>query len=164
MRGDSFLRRSSYEIERVVAASPAAVFRAWTEPALMAKWMWAGLGGEVWAENDLRVGGAYRVCTKMAGGRHHGAEWSCMCGLYAVVEQDRRLVCTGHWDADVGYNGPDRLTLDELMSLALTPEGAGARMLVGHFGIPDDGVSADTHKAGMAQALDMMAALVSGGK
>jgi uncharacterized protein YndB with AHSA1/START domain len=157
MTTNDFLKRAEEAIDRTFDAPPGRVFSAWTEPEAMCRWMWAGLGGEVWAETDLRVGGAYRIYTKFAGGRHQGEGWSGMCGLFVEIVPDRKLVYTLHWDADVDYNRADRLTLDEVVAVTFTPEGAGTRMTFTHLGCPDDGRSASTHRAGFEQSFDMLA-------
>lgn len=161
MSAENFLQRSEFQIEQILDASPAKVFKAWTDPEEMARWMWAGLGTEVWAESDLRIGGAFRVCSRVAGGRHHGDGWSCMCGLYVEIIPDHRLVFTLHWDADVGYNSPERLTLDEVISVDLKPEGDATRMTVVHMGIPDDGVSANAHHEGLLKSFELLADLLA---
>lgn len=101
MTSDDYLKRTEVLIERNFDAPPERAFRAWTEPRTMARWMWAGLGDEPWAECDLRVGGAYRVYTKFDGGRHQGAGWSGMCGLFVEIVPNEKLIDTVHWDADV---------------------------------------------------------------
>lgn len=157
MRDDDYLKRSEVRIERRFDAPPSRVYAAWTEPELLARWIWASLGKEVWAERDLRVGGAYRVYSKVAGGAHQGPGWSGMCGLYVVIEPDRKLVQTLHWDADVGYNRPSQLALDEVVSVSLEPDGEGTRMRFVHMGIPDDGQSAPTHRVGIEESFDLLA-------
>jgi uncharacterized protein YndB with AHSA1/START domain len=159
---DPYMKRTEYTIERTFTAPPARLWRAFTDPEELGRWIWAGLGGEVWAEVDLRVGGAYRVYTKLAGGRHHGADWSGMCGIYVDLEPERRLIFTLHWDADVGYNRPDALTLDEVVRATFEPDGDGTRMTFTHLGIPDDGQSASVHRQGEEQAIEVLARLVEG--
>lgn len=147
---------TGYEIERFFDVPASRMYEAWTKPQVMRQWMWASLGRDAWAECDARVGGTYRVYTKLAGGSHQGEGWSGMCGLYVALEPDRRIVMTLHWDADVGYNTPDRLSLDEIMIITLAREGSGTRLRFSHLGIPDDGVSAPTHRAGVEQSFDML--------
>jgi len=154
---DTHMRRAELTIERTFDAPRERVWRAMTHPEELARWIWAGMGGEPWAEVDLRVGGAWRAYTRFPGGRHQGEGWSGMCGLYVVVEPPARLVFTLHWDADVGYNRPDALTLDEVVSVVLVPDGAGTRLTYTHTGIPDDGRSAATHRQGEAASLELLA-------
>jgi len=159
---DAFMRRTDFVLDRTFDAPPERVFRAWTEPEDLARWIWASLGENVWAEIDLRVGGAYRVYTNRSGGRHQGEGWSGMCGLYVDVQPGRRLVFTLHWDADVGYNRDDRLTIDEVVAVDFAAEGHGTRMTMRHLGIPDDGHSVLAHKQGVEESLDLLAAVVAG--
>lgn len=159
-----YLSRTEVRIERRFDATPRQVYRAWTEPEEMSCWMWASLGREVWAENDLRVGGAYRVYTRREGGSAQGPGWSGMCGIYIDVEPDTRLVYTLHWDADVGYNRDGRLALDEVVRVDLAPDGTGTRIVFTQVGIPDDGQSAEGHRLGTEQGLDMLAALLAEGR
>jgi len=158
---DDYSKRTEVTIERTFDAPASRVYRAWTEPGMMARWMWAGLGGDAWAESDLRVGGAYRVYTKVDGGRHQGAGWSGMCGLFVEVVPERKLLYTLHWDADVDYNAADRLTVDEVVSVAFTPDGERTRVVFTHMGIPDDGQSAGGHRAGTSKSLDLLADLLA---
>ncbi len=137
------------------------MFAAWTDPADLARWIWASLGKNVWAEVDLRMGGAYRIYSQVKGGTHQGEDWSGMCGIYTDVEPARRLAFTLHWDADVGYNAAGALTLDEAMIVTFAPDGDGTRMTFTHVGIPDDGQSVQAHRAGVAESFDMLADVVA---
>jgi len=157
---DGYMKRTEFTLDRVFAATPERLWEAWTEPADLARWIWASLGKEVAAERDLRPGGAYRIYTRFPGGTHRGEGWSGMCGLYFDVAPGERLGFTLHWDADVGYNREGALTLDEVVLVTFAPEGDGTRVVMRHLGIPDDGRSAPTHRAGMAEAFDMLAAVV----
>ena len=161
MKQDEYLKRAHVQIERVFDAPPQKVYRAWTNPELMARWMWAGLGTDPWAECELRIGGAYRVYAKIDGGRHQGPGWSGMCGLFIDIVPNERLVYTLHWDANVGDNQGDGLTLDEVVSVSFAAEGAQTRMTFLHLGIPDDGVSVPTHRVGEEQSFELLAALLS---
>jgi len=80
-----------------------------------------------------------------------------MCGIFIEIIQDQKLTFTVHWDADVGYNSPEALTLDEVMVVSLNPLGDKTLVTINHLGIPDDGVSASTHQAGLNKSLDHLA-------
>lgn len=159
---DDYMKRTELTLERRFDAPVERVFRAFADPDDFARWIWAGMGGEPWAEVDLRVGGAYRAYTKAAGGRHQGEGWSGMCGIYAEVRPNERLAFTVHWDADVGYNRPEALTLDEVVIVDFAADGDGTSLKLRHLGIPDDGVSALTHREGVAAALDLLGEIVTG--
>lgn len=157
---DKYLKRAEVRIDRRFDAPPSRVYEAWTDPELVSAWIWAGLGGEVWTESDLRVGGAYRVYTKLAGGTHQGEGWSGMCGLFVEIVPDCKLVYTVHWDADVFYNRPGNLTLDEVVTVTFTPDGDGTQMSFVHMGVPDDGGSVNEHRAGIDQSFNILATIL----
>ncbi len=58
------------------------------------------------------------------------------------------------------YYTPDHLSLDEIMAITLAQEREATRMQFVHLGIPDDGVSAPTHRAGVGQSFDMLAQIL----
>lgn len=136
-------------IERSLPAPPARVFEAWTDPTLLARWVWAGIGREPVATVDATVGGAYRVCTTVK----DDDVW-CFRGEYELLEPPRRLTCTLLWEADVGYPpGTERL------DVTFTADDEGTRMTFEHTGIPD-AESVKGHTDGWNAAFDKLAALV----
>ena len=158
---NAYMKRTTVRIERFFDAPADRVFRAWTIPEEMSRWMWASLGRDVWAEVDLEVGGAYRVYSRCPGGHHQGEGWSGMCGIYFDIVADRKLVYTQHWDADVGYNQEGMLALDEIISVTMTPDGEATRLQFVQMGIPDDGQSAATHKLGVSESFDVLGDLLA---
>ena len=73
-------------VRRVIRASAAAIFQAWTDPAAMAHWM-SPLGTAT-ATVDLRVGGQFRL---IMADEHLSVEHT---GAYRVIEPPRLLVFT----------------------------------------------------------------------
>lgn len=139
-------------IECTLPAPPEGVYAAWTDPAVLARWVWAGMGADPVATVDLRVGGAYRVCTHMK----DGAAW-CFRGTYEALSPPTALRCTLVWEADVGYPpGIEHLEV----SLIAVPE--GMRMAFRHSGIPDER-SVGGHTEGWAAAFDLLAAQLGAG-
>lgn len=61
MMDEEFDQQRDLLLERLIAASPEALYRCWTEPALLVRWFapmpWRTLSAEL----DLRVGGASLV-------------------------------------------------------------------------------------------------------
>lgn len=97
----------TFHFERLLEASPEAVFDAWTIPEQISQW-WDPTGQRLTAcAIDLRVGGAFRFET--AG---HAPPFA---GEYVVVEQPSRLVFTA-----MGAQG----------TIVLEPEGGKTRMRV----------------------------------
>lgn len=157
---DAYMRRTEVRIERVFNAPVEEVYRAWVEPDDLKHWIWASLGHEVWAELDLRVGGAYRIYSHTQGGRHQGDDWSGMCGVFLDVIPNEQLTYTLHWDANVGYNQDGKLALDEVVRVTFHAVGNTTRVDYCHLGLPDDGLSANGHRQGVEESFDYLARLL----
>lgn len=135
-------------IDRHLPATPERVYAAWTEPALLAKWVWAGIGGDETATTDLRVGGDLRVCTQVK-----GEPW-CFRGTYEVLEPPAKLRFSLVWEADVGYPPGT-----EHIEVTLTPADEGTHMSFRHSNIPD-AKSVEGHTEGWDHAFKGLAALL----
>ncbi|HEY3009576.1 MAG TPA: SRPBCC family protein [Micromonosporaceae bacterium] len=95
--------------QRLVAAPPALVFRAWTEPELLRRWWGPAEYQLIVCEVDLRVGGGYRFVHRGPDGVEYGSR-----GRYLEVEPGRRLVNTFTRDP-----APDRESVDAIDFLAV---------------------------------------------
>ena len=80
-------------ITREFAASPHLVYRAWTEPDLIARWWHANRGTITSIEVDLRVGGTWRYVMTARDGSEVGFH-----GEYREIVPDRRLVTTEYYE------------------------------------------------------------------
>ncbi len=79
----------SITLVRTIAAPVAEVFRAWTDPALMRRWLAPAFCKVAEVSADARPGGTYRiVVVGPFGGRH------VTTGEYREVVQNKRLVQT----------------------------------------------------------------------
>lgn len=146
---------------RRFAAPISRLWRAFTEPADMAAWMWAGYGMNAVAESDLRIGGRYSVYTDSnatADGWH--TDRIGRLGIYIDIVPEQRLAYTLHWDAPVGYNQQGDDVADEAMLVAFRSAGHETFAEVRHLGIPDDGLSAVEHGKALAAEFDYLANLV----
>ena len=61
----------SLQVKRVIKASPAELFEAWTKPELMQKWFAPAPMTVESATQDLRVGGAYSIKVLKGSGTLH---------------------------------------------------------------------------------------------
>jgi uncharacterized protein YndB with AHSA1/START domain len=148
---------TSVSVLRTFDAPVHEVFRAWTTPEALAAWAWGSWGPHVEAFVDLRVGGLYGVhaigdeadATATAVEDPSGGPFG-VYGLYVEIVPHERLVYTQHWDADVGYNRLGAVVVDEIIVVDFTPlEDGRTEVRFLQLGVPDDGVSAPEHEAGV---------------
>lgn len=102
------LSEREIRIVRVFAAPRELVFRAFTEPKLLRRWLF---GPDGWSldvcELDLRPGGAYRyVWLRERDGLRMGAG-----GVFRAIEAPSRLVSTERFD-DPWYPGDSLVTME----------------------------------------------------
>lgn len=84
-------------ITREFDAPRHLVYRAWTEPDLVAQWWHANRGTDVRIEADVRVGGAWRYAMTA-----HGGFEVAFHGEYREVVRDERLVTTEYYEGAPG--------------------------------------------------------------
>lgn len=137
----------SLTLTRRIAAPPARVFAAWTEPRLIARW-WQPkdlLEDGLQAEVDLRVGGRYRIVMHATDG-----ETLDVGGEYREIEPGRRLVFTWAW-----HSTPERVSLVEVR---LDADGAGTLLTLTHERF-FDAQARDRHVDGWTTTLARLAVL-----
>lgn len=94
-------------VERIFDAPRERVWRAYTDPALVARW-W-GRGNPVDIERlEVERGGHWRF-VEHAGGEAHGFE-----GRFREVVPPERLVQTFEWDGMPGYVAVNTATFEDL--------------------------------------------------
>jgi uncharacterized protein YndB with AHSA1/START domain len=130
------------ELRRRLPASPERVFAAWTDPALLARWM--SPFAEAEASVNVRVGGTFAIVMRGQGQeiRH--------TGTYLEVDPPHRLVFT--WQSPYTGDQPSLVTL----SLALLGEQTELTLI--HDQLPPG--QGDSHRGGWGQILDNLAALL----
>lgn len=106
-------------VVRTIGAPPDRVFEAWTDPALLRRWLAPGRLEVVEAAADPRVGGSYRVVVVDPMGNHHTTT-----GEYRELVPGERLVKTWVYE---GPNFPDRYPT--LLTVDFRDAGAGATEL-----------------------------------
>lgn len=90
------------EINRHFDVPREVLFKAWTDPSWILRWMGPGECTCPFAETDLKIGGAYKICI-----RGEGDHWAH--GLYQVIDAPRRLVFTWRWEQEDGSLGQEML-------------------------------------------------------
>lgn len=138
---------------RVFAAPRHLVYRAYTTPALLTRWL--GVFGK-WSldvcEVDLRVGGRFRYVWRDTGGREMG-----MTGTYLEIVPDARLVSTEVFD-DHWYEGEATATVTFVEHAGRTT--LTMAMRYGSKAIRD-GVLKSGMQDGVGKSFDMLATVLS---
>lgn len=136
-------------LERRLNAAPATVWRAFTDPAVLARW-WGPAGFTVPAADvDCRVGGSYRI--EMLG---ESGYCNTITGAYKVVEPPRRLVMSWTWEQD------SLAGVEMEVEISLAPDGPGTRLLVEHRGLPRE-TARDSHRDGWNGGLARLEAMLA---
>ncbi len=151
---DTDLRQGKLElvITRVLDAPPLLVFKAWTMPEHMARWMGPKGFTAPSVKMDVRPGGAYRALIRSSEGKDYWFQ-----GVYREVVEAERLVFTFAWEED-GERGQENL-----VTITFADENGKTRMTFKQA--PFKSVEErDGHEGGWSEAFDKLAAYAAGMK
>src|SRR5277367_2219789 len=81
------------EVKKEIKAPAEKLFKAWTEPDQMVKWMGGNMVTSVRVDQDLRIGGQYRFSTVKPDGKT-----GVTTGTYKEIIPNKKLVYT--WSND----------------------------------------------------------------
>jgi uncharacterized protein YndB with AHSA1/START domain len=137
--------KPSLTLKRRLAAPPAKVFAAWTDPEKIKRWMGPGETKAVLAESDARVGGRYRFVMHAPSGEEYDVG-----GTYREVVANERLVFTWAWKV-----APPDEPHESLVTVLFKPDGNGTLLTVTHEKLFDE-ESRDGHEHGWGGALDKL--------
>lgn len=137
----------SLTLKRRFKASPAKVFAAWTDPALLVRWMGPNEIENISADCDPCVGGAYRCVMRAADGEMHDVS-----GVYREIVKDEKIVFTWAWRGT-----PERRSL---VTVLIKPDGDGALLTLVHEQFADE-AARDRHVHGWSGSFDRLEALFS---
>ncbi len=143
----------TFRLERTYPASPAAVFRAFTDETAKARWFASDERYETLERRmDVRPGGRER-----ARGRWHSGMVSTFDAIYFDVVPDTRLVYTYEMHLD------DRKISVSLATIEIAAAEAGTRLVVTEQGAFLDGYDdAGSREKGTGFLLDRLGASLSG--
>lgn len=143
------LAKPSLTLKRRLAAAPAKIFQAWTDPQKLILWFGPADAeqGSLRAQLDVRVGGSFCIDFSTRDGEAHQVS-----GTYREVVLDQRLVFTWAW-----VTTPER---QSLVAVTLSPEGAGTLLTLHHEQFFDD-KARDGHERGWTGTLTKLASYLS---
>jgi uncharacterized protein YndB with AHSA1/START domain len=124
------MSESTLVLHRHFDTDPETLFEAWTDPSVMALWLFVGPDWRAEVENDLRVGGIYRVKMFTTDGEVH-----TMSGEYIEIDPPRRLSFT--WSSHVAA--------DTVVTIDLSPADGGTEMTLTHSGLADATIKPHSH-------------------
>jgi uncharacterized protein YndB with AHSA1/START domain len=130
-------------VERLLPAQPEADYRAFTEPATMARWM--SPFGRAEVEADVRVGGALRVAMIEGDVRIDHA------GEFLELDPPRRLAFT--WRSP--YTRPE----PSVVTVELAARGSGTLVVLTHKRLPGGVVG--SHEGGWRTMVERLAGLLA---
>jgi uncharacterized protein YndB with AHSA1/START domain len=139
---------NTIRLHRVLRGTPERVYRAFLDPAAMAKWLPPnGFTGKV-HELDARVGGAHRMSfTNFGTGASHS-----FGGRYLELKPNERLRYTDKFDDP---NLPGEMTT----TVSLKAVSCGTELNVVQEGVPEV-IPAESCYLGLQESLDALARLV----
>jgi uncharacterized protein YndB with AHSA1/START domain len=130
----------SLTLQRRLNAAPAKVFRAWTEPAQILRWMHPNDNQMIHAQVEACVEGRFQLVMRGVDGAEHAVS-----GRYLEVVPDAKLVFTWTWRST-----PER---ESLVTVTLRPDGDGTLLTLTHEQLVGE-AARDAHAAGWTSALD----------
>jgi uncharacterized protein YndB with AHSA1/START domain len=134
------------------------VFKAWTDPDMVAAWWGPEHFTAPVCKIDLRIGGKYLFCMRGPDGKDY---WGG--GVYKEIVPPERLVYTDSFtDAegnivDGEYYGMPGLPLEMLVTLTFEDVGGKTKMTLRHAGIPA-GEDSEMASLGWSTSFDKLAA------
>jgi uncharacterized protein YndB with AHSA1/START domain len=138
-------------ITRVFDASPAALFRAWTDAAEIGRWIGPRSVKAEARSMEARPGGRYEIAM-----HHESGKISTVRGSYREVKPAERLVFTWAWDDEAGKPGPETLVTITFRAL-----GKQTEMTLRHERLPSK-EARDSHNTGWTGSFDKLAEALAG--
>ena len=132
--------KPSLTLKRRFNAAPAKVYAAWTDPEKVKRWMGPGEIKTLRAENDVRVGGRYRIVMLTPSGEEHDVG-----GVYREVIANEKLVYTWAWKST-----PER---ESLVTVTFKADNGGTIFTLTHEQFFDE-ATRDHHNGGWTGALE----------
>jgi uncharacterized protein YndB with AHSA1/START domain len=142
--------KASLEIKRVIKASRARVYAAWTDPAQLREWFGPENVQTRELVADVHAGGTYRWELINSEG-----EQMAVHGQYRELQPGRKIVFTWQWEDDEDWVGHESVVTVELFDCD-----GGTEIKLTHEQLPS-AESRDRHTEGWKSVLDRLEKFVS---
>ena len=120
--------RLDLTLQRTIRASPSSVWRAWTDPELLARW-WVPAPMQARVDRlDVQPGGAFVTSMRETAGEY----LPHTNGIFLVVEPERRLVFTNAIDSSLRPAKPEPVSMTAEIVLDEHADGTAYRVIVRH--------------------------------
>ena len=139
--------KPSLTIRRRFKAAPERVYRAWTEPAQVARWFGPGSITVLEAVFEPRAGGRFMIHARSPEG-----EDLRVSGTVREAIPNSKVVYTWAWQST-----PER---QSLVTVEFKPDGDGTLLVLTHEQFFDEGAR-DRHNGGWNAALDKLEAYLA---
>ena len=138
-------------IERVFDAPRELVFKCWTEPEHLARWIGPNGFSSTILACELRQGGDYRMRMRGPDGQDHWQQ-----GVFREIVPPERIVRTFCWtDADGRPTRPETL-----LTVTFAELGGRTRMTL-HQAVFESVTARDDHQRGWSSSLDKLAEYIA---
>ena len=135
--------KPSLTIKRRIAAPPAQVYAAWTDPQKLMQWFGPEGATMISAQTDARVGGRYHIVFRTPDGEEHDVS-----GTYSDVVPNERLTFSWMW-----RTLPERASK---VTVTLKADGAGTLLTLFHEQFFDE-PARDRHHEGWSGTMEKLA-------
>jgi uncharacterized protein YndB with AHSA1/START domain len=141
---------SRVEVRRLLDARPARVFAAFTDPALVARWLTPSPDIKLTVlDFEFRVGGNYRFAYDVPSGMR-----MIVGGTYREIDAPRRIAFSWLIEPPDEHAG-----IESLVSVSITPMPKGTELLIHHEKFDRADANA-RHEEGWRGALDQLERVV----
>lgn len=153
-------RDLSLQFNKLIPATAAQVFAAWTQPELLKEWFAPGNMTVSAVESDLRPGGAYRIEMKGSLTAHNGEQPLAIDDPVVVAEGVYTRLLPGNHLAYT-WGGSWNPAEQSHVTVRLFETAAGTTLTLDHDGFQSD-ESLQVHRSGWQSSLTKLGGLFSG--
>lgn len=138
------------EVRRRLASAPEKVFSAFSEAAMVSRWLTPSPDVTLTVlQFDFRIGGLYRFAYHVPGG-----QTMFVNGAYRLIEPTSRIVFSWNIEPPDEHAG-----IESEVTVTLTAAGSGTDLLIRHVKLTAPG-AAPRHAEGWRSAIDQLTTLL----